>query len=200
VKSETSVATSSCAPWARADTMANAPIGPQPVTNTRLQRHGEGFGKGGLFHGDAVSYFVALAGFSHQQLPEGPLYMGHAHGAAIEHHVEALVLLAALAIHATSTRTAGTHSHGIANLQVRNARAQGSYLAGHFMTEDHGFLETDGAKAAMAVVVQVRTTDAAALDGDAHLSHSWCCRIAVFQSQVQRLVNDNGFHDVTLPP
>ena len=135
-----------------------------------MERDREGFGEGGFFDGNTFGDDVGLGGFSNEQLLECALHMGKAHGTAIEQHVEAVVLLALLAIRTLATGARRADGNHVANFDIGNACAQFGDFACYFVAEHHGFFQTDRAKAAVFIIVQVRAAYAAALNGNFDLT------------------------------
>ena len=80
-----------------------------------MQGDGERFGEGCFFKADAVGDDMALGGFGDERLLESTLHMGQAHGTAVKPHVEAVVLLAFLAVFASSTGARRTDCDGLTN-------------------------------------------------------------------------------------
>ena len=66
--------------------------------------------------------------------------------------------------------------------------AQRLDMAGHLVAQDHGFFQAHGAKAAMQVVVQIRTADSAAGQPDCHLARSGIGAVTGRQAKVTRRV------------
>ena len=62
------------------------------------------------------------------------------------------------------------------------------------MAEDHRLLEPYRTEAAVVVVMQVRSADAANGELDLDLAGAGLFRLALFDAQVLRGVNDDGFH------
>jgi hypothetical protein len=173
--------------------IANAPIGPHPVTRTRLpsndparhdgvQDDGKGLGKGSLVDGDAVGDLVALPGFSDETLAKGALNMRHRHRAAVKAHVQALVLLALQAIVASVAGPARRNRDAVTDRKPRYRRTQRLDGPGNLMTEDHGLAHPHGAEAAMVEIMQIRSADAAGLDGDLDLA---TCRTSTPMSAIR---------------
>src|SRR6185295_8100967 len=89
------------------------------------------------------------------------------HRAAIEAHVEAVLLLALRAIAAGAAGSARVDGDTLAGLHARDLGADTRDRARDLMTEDHRLLQPHGAEAAVEIVVQVGAANAAGLD--AHL-------------------------------
>src|SRR5690606_4816477 len=82
--------------------------------------------------------------------------------------------------------------------QAGDAITQRSDAAGELVVEDHGLPESDGAGAAMVVIMQIGAADAAALAADQHLARSRRRGRMVLDPQILRGVNDDRSHDVPL--
>jgi hypothetical protein len=96
-------------------------------------------------------------------------------------------------------RAAGIDRHTVADREAGNAGADLYDFAGHFVAQDHRFLDPHGAKAAILVVVQVGPADAARPDADHHLAQSGGRVRDLVDAQVARRVDDCGFHDGSPP-
>jgi hypothetical protein len=62
------------------------------------------------------------------------------------------------------------------------------------MTEDHRLAHPHGAEAAMVEVVQIRSADAAGLDGYLDLAGGGRLDFAFLDPEVAGCMNDDGFH------
>ena len=89
-----------------------------------MQRHRQGFGKRALTERDFVCQLMALRDFSNEVLAKRAVDMRHPHRAAVESHIEALVLLALEAIFAPVAGKRRRHGHPVADGQSLDARAE----------------------------------------------------------------------------
>ena len=137
---------------------------------------------------------MALRGVRHQHLPKGALHMRHAHGAAIEAHVQAVVVLALLAVDAEAAGPGWIDGDAVTGFQSRHAASKRGDFTRHLVAEHHRLPKPHGAETAVVIVMQVRAADAAALDGDRHLAGSRCFFPMIFDAEVQGLMYDDGFH------
>jgi hypothetical protein len=186
-----------------------APIGPQPVTRTdrpssgtgavyRVQRHRQRLGHRALAVGDVLCQPMRLAHVDHDLLPECTLYVGHAHGAAVVAHVEAVVLQSHLAEAADTARAAGADGKVIADGEAGDVGRNFFDDTCHLVAQHHGLLETDGAESAVLVVVQVRAADAAGAHAHADLSRPDRRRRNVFNAKVTGTMDDECVHSACL--
>ena len=141
---------------------------------------------------------MTLPLLGHQALPERALDVRHRHGAAIEAHVQALVLLALEAILAAIAGPARRDRYPVSDGETGDALAQRTDGARHLVPEDHRLAHADRPEAAVVVVVQIGATDAASLDGDLDLSGPRSLRLALLDAQVLGGMNDNSFHGAIL--
>src|SRR5205823_1952042 len=102
-------------------------------------------------------------------LAKASLYMRHAHRAAHEAHIQALVPHPFTAMQADVAGLAWIHGHPHAGRKMRHIAADRSDHAGYFVSKRHRLLDPHGAEAAVMVVMQVRTADATGGDLDTHL-------------------------------
>ena len=77
------------------------------------------------------------------------------------------------------------------------ARTQRLDGAGDLVTEDHRLAHPHRAEAAMVEIMQIRSADAAGLDGDLDLSRTGCLGFALLDPQIASRMNDDGFHCFT---
>ena len=90
----------------------------------RMQGHGERLGKSGLVDRDAVVDLVALPFLGDKALAKCALNMRHRHRAAVEAHVQAVVLLAAQAVLADVAGPARRNRHAVTDGKFRTIGAQ----------------------------------------------------------------------------
>ncbi len=157
-----------------------------------VQADGEGLGEGGAFerHGgrDGLG-FVA-----DQEFAEAALDVRHAHGAAVEAHVQAVLLGAFETVFARLAGQRGVDGDAISDLDRCDAGADGFDDAGHFVSEHNGLAHAHRAKAAMMIVVEIGAADAAVVDADADLMRTGLAGLHVIDTQVMRRMKDDGFH------
>src|SRR5262249_40007437 len=135
-----------------------------------------------------------LRGVDGDIFAKAALDMGHAHRAAHEAHVEALVAHALLAVHAPPARLARIDGNAHTRIHLRDAVTDRGDDARDLVAERHWLLNRHGAEAAMVIVVQVGAADAAIGYSDADLARAGRgVRIAV-DPQVLRRMNDDGAH------
>ena len=146
---------------------------------------------------DTVGDLVALPGFGDEMLAKRTLNVRHRHRAAIEAHVEAVVLLALQAIVTGIAGPARRDGDAVTDREPGHRRSQRLDGPGDFVTEDHGLAHPHGAEAAMVEIMQIRSADAAGLDGDLDLSFTCGLRFAFLDPKVAGGVNDDGFHGCT---
>ena len=65
------------------------------------------------------------------------------------------------------------------------------------MTEDHRLAHPHRAEAAMVEIMQIRSADAAGLDGDLDLSRTGRLGFAFLDPKIAGGMNDDGFHGCT---
>src|SRR4029079_12366303 len=100
---------------------------------------------------------VALPGFSDETLAKRALNVRHRHRAAIEAHVEAVVLLTLQAVLTSVAGPAWGNRDAIADREPGNRRAQRLDGTGNFVTEDHRLPPPPGAQAAMVEKIKGAT-------------------------------------------
>src|SRR5207253_2011779 len=120
--------------------------------------------------------------------------MRKAHRAAIETHVEAVVLLALLAVAALAAGPARIHGDALAKLNARDLAADPRDRAGDFVAENHRLLQPHGAEAAVEVIMQVGATDASGLDADLDLTGSKRRGCHALDAKVLGRVEHGGAH------
>ena len=203
--SATSVATISRAPWARAAMIASAPIGPQPVTRTRLSSSeparatawrvtAKGSASAASPIGNALGDLVALRGEGDEALAEGALDVRERHGAAVEAHVQALVRQALEAVGAGAAGTARRDGDAVADREALDAFPECDDPAGDLVAEDHRLAQPHGAEAAVVEVVQVGAADAAGLDRDLDLAGAGGLGRALLDAEILGGMDDDGAH------
>ena len=132
-------------------------------------------------------------------LAKTALHMRHAHRAAHEAHVEALIAHALAAMDADAAGTARIDRDARARRKMRNAGADRGDDAGDFVPERHRLLDPHGAEAAVVIIMQVGTADAAGGDLDAHFAGGRRRIGKAVDPQVLRGVNDDCAHGFVLP-
>jgi hypothetical protein len=115
---------------------------------------------------------VALPAFSDETLAKRSLNMRHWHCAAIKAHVQALVLLALQAIVTAIAGSARRNRDAVTDREAGYGRTQRLDGPSDLVTEDHGLAHPHGAEATMVEIMQIRSADAAGLDGDLDLARS----------------------------
>jgi hypothetical protein len=110
---------------------------------------------------------TACAASHDQHLAEAALHMGKAHCAAVEAHVETMLLLALRTVAAGAAGAAWIDGDALARLQAGNFRANARNRSGDLVAQNHRLAQPHGAEAAIEIVVEVGAADAAGLD--AHL-------------------------------
>ena len=123
--------------------------------------------------------------------------MRRPHGAAVEPHVEAVLLLAGQTELAATAGTARVDRHAIADLDPRHQRADRLNGAGRFVTENERLADANHAEAAISVIVQVGTADAAGTDPQQNLMRHDIGYRYRFQAKFFRWIDEAGecFHD-----
>jgi hypothetical protein len=112
---------------------------------------------------------MGLRTFDDDFLAERTLHVRGAHGTAVEAHVQAMILLAFLAVLADAAGAAGRDGDARAGCDVGDGRTDFGDLARDFMAQHHRFLDAHHAETAVMIVVQVRAADTAGLDLDLQL-------------------------------
>jgi len=120
-----------------------------------MQSHRQGLDHGALLVADMVSQLVRLPGLNHQLLAKSPLHVRVAHGTAVVAHVQAMVVQALLAVPAHPTGTAGADGDALTHREPFSACAHLGDDTGHFMAQDHGFLQPHRAKPPLMKIMQV---------------------------------------------
>ena len=185
--------------------IASAPIGPVPVTSTRLPQQGPGLprrmqadgkrlGKGGDVQIHAGRHRESLRLGADQDLAKPALHMRHAHGAAVEPHVEAVIGLAGQAKPAMAARQAGVDRHMVAGPHTRHLGSHIGHLASDFVAQDHRLLDAHRAEAAMAVIMQVRPANPASANPHRHIVRPHGGDLRLLDAQVAGCVDDCGLH------
>jgi hypothetical protein len=178
-----SVATICVAPARRAGDQ-HALAEQRPGTVDGVQRHRQRLGHRAFAVADMVCQLVRLAGVADDALAEGALHMRHAHCAAVVAHVQAVVVLALLAIAALAAGPARADGHALAGREAGHGAAHRLDAACDLVAQHHRLLDAHRAEAAVLEVMQVRTADAAG--AHAHLQLVWLewRRVDFFDPQV----------------
>jgi hypothetical protein len=116
------------------------------------------------------------------------------HGAAVKTHVQAVVVLACLAKAAVAARARGRDGDALAYLDAGDRCAETIHNARNFVAQSDGLFDAHSAKAAMLVVMQVGSANAAKGHIHAQLVLAQSGQFGVFNAQVFGRVTDNGFH------
>src|SRR4051812_11809513 len=124
--------------------------------------------------------------------------MREAHRAAVEQHVEAVLLLAFLAVAAMAARKARVHGDALADPDAGDVVSEACDRAGNFVPEDHRLLQPHGAKAAIEIVMQVRAANAASLNSHRHLAGAGLRRRHILDPQIPLRMKHRCAHCV--PP
>src|SRR6185436_17331653 len=160
-----------------------------------MQAYREWLRERGLPQRDMARDQQRLRFVAHQQIAECALYMRIAHCAAVEAHVETVIGDTSRTIVACAARLAGIDRHPIARSHSLDHCAHGGDCSGDLVTKHHRLLETHGAKAAMPIVVQVRTADPARTDANQDVLRAKHRSFSVlFHPQVERRMNDETTH------
>ena len=162
-----------------------------------MQDDRERLGKGRLVDRDTVGYLVALPGFSDKALTKRSLNVRHWHRAAIEAHVQALVLLAPQAVVTAIAGSARRNRDAVTDREAGYGRTERLDGPSDLVTEDHGLAHPHGAEATMVEIMQIRSADTAGLDGDLDLARARRLRFSLFNSKIAGRMNDDGFHCCT---
>ena len=136
----------------------------------------------------------ALGGVGHQLFAERALDVRKRHGRSVEAHVQALVVQSLAAEPAGPAGTRRRHRDEIARREAVDPLPHFGDVSGDFVTEDHRLLQANRSEAAVVVVVQVRTADAAGGQADPDLSGSGRPRFALLDAQIPCLMDDDGSH------
>ena len=205
-----SVATISEAPARRAATMQSAPIGPAPRHQhalaqqfarapRRVQADRERLGHRRLAQRHALGDRLRLRLVADQNFAKRALHMREAHRAAVEAHVEAMILFALETISAMVAGPARIDRDARPGLDAFHVRADGLHDARDFVAKDHRLAQPHRAEAAVVVIVQVGTADAAEGDAHADVARAEPGDFRLLDPQVLRRVGDHSAHDVPFP-
>jgi len=126
----------------------------------RMQRHRQRFAERRFAGRQAIGRH-ALDGIGDKHLAEGALDMRKGHGAAVEAHVEALVVQPFLAIAAGPAWPRRRHGDELADVQPLDAGSERLHIGRDLVAEDHRLAQPHRAEAAVIVIVQVAAADAA---------------------------------------
>ena len=159
-----------------------------------MQRHRQRLGHRAFAIAHRICQLVGLMRFDHDLLTECTLYVRRAHGAAVVAHVQAVVLQALLAELADAARTARADRHTFAGREAAHVGTDCLDHARHFVAEHHRLLDPHGTEAAVLVVVQVGTADAAAAHAHLQLIGAERRGFIGFDAQIAGSVNDECFH------
>ena len=118
-----------------------------------VERHGERLGQGGDADRHVIGNLVALSGQCDEPLAEGALDVREGHGAAVEAHVEALVRKALQAVFAGAAGAARRDGDAVADGEAFGPGADSDDAPGDLVAEDHRLAQSDGAEAAVVVIV-----------------------------------------------
>ena len=175
---------------ALAEQFARAPRG--------VQANRERLGHRGFAQRHALGDRLGLRLVADQHFAKRALHMREAHRAAVEAHVEAMVLLALEAIAAMVARAARIDRDARAGLDPLDLRADGLDDARDFVAEDHRLAQAHRSEAAVVVIMQVRAADAA--EGDAHANVARAERgdFRLLDPQILRRMGDHSAH--AFPP
>src|SRR6266542_2932594 len=123
---------------------------------------------------------------------ERTLDVRKAHCTAVEAHIETLVGMSFDAVATVTARAARVDRYAIADADPRDTSADRGHDAGHFVSEDHRFLQANRAESAMLVVMQIGSADSARGESHLYLTGTRTARRRhVFDSQIEGSVNDN---------
>jgi hypothetical protein len=120
--------------------------------------------------------------------------MGHAHGAAIKHHVEAVVLLALLAVDTNSAGATWINCNPVSSFQGGYIGTHRRNLTSNLMAENHRFFQPNRTKAPMAIVMQVRPANASPPDCNGNLVRPGRRMFVLLNAEVEGPMNDDCFH------
>ena len=165
----------------------------------RMQADGERLGHGRFGSGQRGRHDMALCGIRHQDLTEGALHVRHAHGAAVEAHIEAVDLLPGLTKAASSAWPARRYRDAVTGFDAIDLRADLVHYACNLMAEDHRLLQQNRADAPLVVVVKVRAADTAGFDAHADIAWTRCRQCDLVDAQVFGGMNDDGTHSNFAP-
>lgn len=158
-----------------------------------VQRDGKRLAHRRLAHRDEVADRHALPRLGDQPPAEAALNVRHAHRAAPEAHVQAVLRLALPAIMAGAAGVAGVDRDALADGQAADATAQRLDRAGELVAQHHRLLHPYGAEASIEEVMQIGAADAAGADPHRHLARAGGGERIGFDAQVVRAVQDAGF-------
>ena len=178
-----SVTTISAAPARRAAMATSAPIGPLPLTRMRLpiseparlvacSATASGSAIAASCSDIALGNRMRLAFAADEDLAKRSLHMREAHRAAVEAHVEALVLKTFEAVAAAIARHARIDRDAVSDLDPRGVRPDRFDDAGDLVAEDHRLAQAHDAEAAVVVIVEIRAANSAEADPDAYVMRS----------------------------
>ena len=116
------------------------------------------------------------------------------HCAAIKPHIQAMILLTKQAIFTAITWARRGNRHKLANLKPSDTRTKLSDYTRHLVAQNHRLAQSDRPKAAMLIIMQIRTTYAAGLHLDGYLSRYWRINGPFFDSQILCSMDNDRFH------
>ena len=93
-----------------------------------------------------------------------------------------------------AARLARVDRHAVAGTDAGDLVADLDDLAGDFMAEDHRLAQANRAEAAMQVVMEVGTADAAGADADLDVLRADLGNLGLFDPQIARGMDDGGSH------
>jgi len=141
---------------------------------------------------------MGLVRLDHQLFTERSLDVRETHGAAVKTHVQALVVLAQLAIAAFEAGPRRRNRHALADAEAFHAFAQRRHHPGDLVAQGHRFLDAHRTETTVLEIVQIRSADAAKGDPHLQLTRAGLFFFQRIDAQVLGSVADHGFHGISL--
>ena len=158
-----------------------------------MQANRQWFGHRRLTSGETVRRH-ALCGIGDQLLLKRALNMRKRHCAAVEPHIQTVILLTKQAIFTAITWPRRGNCHKLAHLKPGDTRTKLPDYTRHLMTQNHWLTQPDRPKPAMLIIMQIRAADAASLHLNRDLPHCWRAEGAFFNPQIFCSMDNNRFH------
>src|SRR5277367_5504854 len=137
---------------------------------------------------------MGLAFLADEQLAKSALHMWETHRTAVEAHVETVVLPPLEAELARVAGEARVHRDPVADRYAARLGPDGRDDAGDLMAEHHRLAQPHDSEAAVIVIMQVRTADAAGADAHERLCVADLGRGPFLDPQILRGVSDDRAH------
>jgi hypothetical protein len=131
-----------------------------------------------------IGYRVGLMALDHDLLAKSALNVREGHGAAVKAHVQAVVVLAGLAVAAMAAGPRGRDGDALPAHKPTDFGPPAVDDARDLVAQGQGLADAHRAKAAVLVVVQVRAADATESDFNAQLLVAQRRQFGGFDAQV----------------